>query len=121
MNKTYRTSITNLKMNKEQFRIIDSMSYRAKALYNTSLPPRDGKLILEHLDEFTTLLQDGVGYVGWDNEERLDYLLRLVDAFRVIPSFAFSDEKHITIRELLAWWMWPNNNAQKKRQRKIYH
>ena len=37
MNKTYRTSVTNLKLNKEQYTIIDSMSYRAKALYNTSL------------------------------------------------------------------------------------
>ena len=34
---TYRTSVTNLKLNKEQYNIIDTMSYRAKALYNTSL------------------------------------------------------------------------------------
>jgi len=85
-----------------------------KALYNTSLPPRDGKLILEGLGDFTILLQDGASYVGWDNEERLDYLLRLIDAVRVIPSFDFSDEKNITIRDLLAWWMWPNENAKKK-------
>jgi len=85
-----------------------------KAFYNTSLPPRDGKLILEELNEFIILLQVGVGYVGWKNEERLSYLLRLIDAVRVIPSFAFSDEKNITIRDLLTWWMWPNENAKKK-------
>src|SRR5574344_258047 len=33
----YLTSVTKLKLNKEQFKIIDSMSYRAKALYNSSL------------------------------------------------------------------------------------
>ena len=85
-----------------------------KALYNTSLPPRDGKLILKNFKRFTILLQDGVGYVGWDNEERLDYLLRLIDAVRVIPSFSFSDEKNIAIRDLLAWWLWPNVNIKKK-------
>ncbi len=85
-----------------------------KALYNTSLPPRDGKLILEDLNDFTLLLQDGIDYVGWDNEERLDYLLRLINTVRTIPSFSFSDEKHITIRDLLAWWLWPNGNTKKK-------
>lgn len=33
----YLTSVNKLKLNKEQFRIIDVMSYRAKALYNSSL------------------------------------------------------------------------------------
>ena len=33
----YLTSVTKLKLNKEQFIVIDSMSYRAKALYNSSL------------------------------------------------------------------------------------
>ena len=33
----YLTSVTNLKLNREQFKIIDTMSYRAKALYNSSL------------------------------------------------------------------------------------
>ena len=33
----YLTSVTKLKLNKEQFTIIDRMSYRAKALYNSSL------------------------------------------------------------------------------------
>jgi len=37
MLKEYRTSVTNLKLNKKQFKIIDSMSYRAKALYNSAL------------------------------------------------------------------------------------
>lgn len=85
-----------------------------KALYNTSLPPRDGKLILENLDVLTILLQDGLGYVEWDNRERFDYLMRLIEAVRVIPSFAFFDEKNITIKELLAWWLWPNENAKKR-------
>ncbi len=84
------------------------------ALYNTSLPPRDGSLILQKLDEFTVLLQEGIDYVAWENEQRFDYLIRLIDAVRVIPSFFFSDENHITIKQLLSWWMWPNNNASKK-------
>jgi len=87
---------------------------RRTALYNTSLPPRDGTLILQDLDEFIVLLQDGVGYVKWGNKERFEYLLRLIDAVRIIPSFAFSDERYISIRELLAWWMWPNDIATKK-------
>jgi len=87
---------------------------RRTALYNTSLPPRDGTLILQNLDEFIVLLQDGVDYVKWGNKERFEYLLRLIDAVRVIPSFDFSDEKNISIRELLAWWMWPNEIASKK-------
>ncbi len=33
----YLTSITKLKLNKQQFTVIDTMSYRAKALYNSSL------------------------------------------------------------------------------------
>ena len=33
----YLTSVTKLKLSKEQFRVIDTMSYRAKALYNSSL------------------------------------------------------------------------------------
>ncbi len=33
----YLTSVTKLKLNKEQFKVIDTMSYRAKALYNSSL------------------------------------------------------------------------------------
>jgi len=33
----YLTSVTSLKLNREQFNIIDTMSYRAKALYNSSL------------------------------------------------------------------------------------
>ncbi len=33
----YLTSVTKLKLNKEQFTVIDTMSYRAKALYNSSL------------------------------------------------------------------------------------
>ena len=33
----YLTSVTKLKLSKEQFKVIDSMSYRAKALYNSSL------------------------------------------------------------------------------------
>ena len=33
----YLTSVTKLKLNKHQFTVIDSMSYRAKALYNSSL------------------------------------------------------------------------------------
>ena len=33
----YLTSVTNLKLSKESFFIIDQMSYRAKALYNSSL------------------------------------------------------------------------------------
>lgn len=33
----YLTSVTKLKLNKDQFTVIDSMSYRAKALYNSSL------------------------------------------------------------------------------------
>jgi len=33
----YLTSITNLKLNKTQFEIIDEMSYRAKSLYNYAL------------------------------------------------------------------------------------
>lgn len=33
----YLTSITKLKLSKEQFNVIDTMSYRAKALYNSSL------------------------------------------------------------------------------------
>lgn len=84
------------------------------ALYNTSLPPRDGSLILQKIDEFTVLLQEGIDYVVWENEQRFDYLIRLIDAVRAIPSFAFSDERYISIRELLAWWMWPNDIATKK-------
>nr|MDA3791541.1 hypothetical protein [Desulfobacula sp.] len=84
------------------------------ALYNTSLPPRDGSLMLQQIDEFIAMLQDGINYAGWDRNQRFNYLLRLIDAVRVIPSFAFSDEKHITIKELLAWWLWPNNKASKK-------
>lgn len=37
MNISYRTSVTNLKLNKEQFNIIDTMSFRVKSLYNTAL------------------------------------------------------------------------------------
>ena len=33
----YLTSVSKLKLNKQQFKIIDAMSYRAKALYNSSL------------------------------------------------------------------------------------
>ncbi len=33
----YLTSVTKLKLNKQQFKVIDTMSYRAKALYNSSL------------------------------------------------------------------------------------
>ena len=33
----YLTSVTKLKLNKQQFTVIDTMSYRAKALYNSSL------------------------------------------------------------------------------------
>jgi len=84
------------------------------ALYNTALPPRDGKLIMQKLDEFIDLLKEGVDYVGWDNELRLKYLLRLVGAVREVPSFAFTEETNISTDELLAWWMWPNINAPKK-------
>ena len=35
--KDYRTSVTNLKLNDTQFNIIDTMSFRAKSLYNTAL------------------------------------------------------------------------------------
>lgn len=87
---------------------------KREALYYTSLPPRDGILLLQQLDELILLLQEGVSYAGWDNEARFDYLLRLIDAVRAIPSFSFTDENNITIRELLAWWMWPNTNASKK-------
>ena len=85
-----------------------------KAFYNTSLPPRDGKIILGNLDDFLILLHEGVGYIEWENSKRLEYLLDLMDAVRAIPSFSFSDEKHISIRELLSWWMWPNEEAKKK-------
>ena len=84
------------------------------AIYNTSLPPRDGTLILQQIDDFITLFQDGIDYVGWDRKQRFSYLLRLIDAVRAIPSFAFSNEKNITIKELLAWWLWPNNNISKR-------
>ncbi|HID69766.1 MAG TPA: hypothetical protein EYP35_04730 [Desulfobacterales bacterium] len=99
--------------------LIDSIypdKSRRTALYNTSLPPRDGTLILQNLDHFIALLQEGVAYVTWDNQERFEYLLRLMDAVRDIPSFAFSDERYISIRELLAWWMWPDDIASKKPQ-----
>lgn len=33
----YLTSVSKLKLSKEQFIVIDTMSYRAKALYNSSL------------------------------------------------------------------------------------
>ncbi len=33
----YLTSVTNLKLDKDKFNIVDSMSYRAKALYNSCL------------------------------------------------------------------------------------
>ncbi len=69
--------------------------------------------MLQQLDEFIVLLKDGIDFVGCENEERFDYLLRLIDAVRIIPSFSFADENNITIEELLSWWMWPNDNAFK--------
>lgn len=56
---TYRTSVTNLKLNKEQFTVIDSMSYRAKALYNTSL---------YQINEFYNDYKNGIKYTYIDKK-----------------------------------------------------
>lgn len=59
MNRTYRTSVTNLKLNKEQYSIIDTMSYRTKALYNTSL---------YEINQYYDSYKNGTRYTYKDNK-----------------------------------------------------
>ncbi|WP_136797071.1 DEAD/DEAH box helicase [Desulfosediminicola ganghwensis] len=74
-------------------------------LYNTSLPPRDGKIILKKLDDIIKLLESAKDYVEWDSEERISFFLALMDEVREIPSFHFEDAGNFTRADVLGWWM----------------
>lgn len=74
-------------------------------LYNTALPPRDGKIILEKLDSIIELLESAEKYVEWGSEERIAFFLSLIDEVREIPSFNFEDTRNYTRGDVLEWWM----------------
>jgi len=73
----YRTSVSNLKLTKSQFDIIDTMSYRAKALYNSSLYQLNGYykayqdgLRLTYTDKNGTSKEKG-SYMGYQDLDKL--------------------------------------------------
>ncbi len=74
-------------------------------LYNTALPPRDGKIIIEKLDGIKQLLDSAADYVEWDSNDRIVFFLALIDEVREIPSFHFEDTRNYTRGDVLEWWM----------------
>ncbi len=82
-----------------------------RALYNTGLPPRDGRVLVDRLSDIKNTLLEGLHYASWSTQERLQYLTRLVEMTSEIEAFGVRDVqigRGIGWPDVLAWWMAPD-------------
>ena len=85
-----------------------------KKLYRTSLPPREGKILIKALDEFYDLLKSGEDYYFWDSNERVEYIEELIEDVQRVPSFSLTDPpRNANWQEILRWWLDPDNAPKK--------
>jgi len=83
-----------------------------RRLYRTGLPPRYGNQLLELYPSFKLRLESGREYAVWNPNQRLDYILDLVDQLTSLPKYQRKDKANrskVDWREVLQWWLNPRS------------
>jgi hypothetical protein len=90
-------------------KIYPEKSVRQK-LYKTSLPPREGKILIDKLSKFHESLKLGEDYYIWSSEKRVEYIADLIQTAQLVPSFSLSKPKGKTNwLDILHWWLDPES------------
>jgi replicative superfamily II helicase len=92
-------------------RIYPEASQR-RQLYRTSLPPRSGNKLLQNYSSIVDLLNAGKQYATCTDNNKLRYIVFVVDELKSLPKFSFDnlkkDKKEIWWQEILSWWLNPS-------------
>ncbi|MCD5982354.1 DEAD/DEAH box helicase [Pseudomonas sp. CDFA 610] len=84
---------------------------RRRQLYKTSLPPRSGSILLDHVDDIRAILVGGIDYADWPAEQRFQFisaviaLLSKVPAFRISTKLGKMRKPFEDWEKLLRWWL----------------
>lgn len=80
-----------------------------KKLYNTGLPPRDGIALIDMLPEIKVMFQKAVDYCKWDNSERIQHFIELIEMTSQISAFKIQNHsKKVKWSDVFIWWMAPD-------------
>ncbi|TWB36926.1 DEAD/DEAH box helicase [Nitrospirillum pindoramense] len=84
---------------------------RRRQLYKTSLPPRSGSILLDHVEELRATLKAASDYADRAPEQRFQFvrqviaMLSEVPAFRISTKFGRQKKPFSDWEKLLRWWL----------------
>jgi hypothetical protein len=79
-----------------------------RAIYRTSMRPRSARRLLSMAESLRELFRRAADYSHWTSEERLKFIVEIINALIAVPQFDFKDEfkpRDPSIRDLLSWWV----------------
>ncbi len=103
--------------------IYPERAYR-QALYNTGLPPRDGTVLLNELENLKAILYEAKDYLTWNITDKIAYFIRLTEVIRHVESFRVDNLNiggghTISWQEIFSWWMSPDTATRQPSESSI--